>query len=276
MSKRRKRQNSPTEEEIFPAKRSKSGEGESKPVLSTHNKDLQEMVKKRIKPKDIAEKLRKQHGYSKQQCNGKKVSDRISYLKKNGLITMPPTNTNDNLKPGSWQEIAEKIAEDIEDDDYESDDEEEEEKEIQEDPPQTVAAAPLKESTTATETTRHEVVMKVLEDLGIFYTQETSTDFHIMVRKLPGIKCAVAPVQYSGFQLQWTSDPPSDALLSKSSLPAREWGVHEVSSDVFIQSPRGLSTAVYSNLIPDEQHPQWLNIRLPWAKSLGDNKILEF
>jgi len=56
-----------------------------------------------LKPEEIAQRLREIHKYSDSEVNGKKVSDRIRYLKQNGMITLPPTNSNVNLKPKSFK-----------------------------------------------------------------------------------------------------------------------------------------------------------------------------
>jgi hypothetical protein len=75
--------------------------GSKKPrqtLLSHYDHDLKEMALQRISPTEMASRLRKIHGKSEEEIDGKKVSDRLRYLKKNSLIQLPPTNSPRNLR----------------------------------------------------------------------------------------------------------------------------------------------------------------------------------
>lgn len=66
-----------------------------KTFLAAHTKELQDFVLLNLRPSQIAERFRVNFGVALDQ---KQVSDRISYLKKNKMITVPPTNQPDSMR----------------------------------------------------------------------------------------------------------------------------------------------------------------------------------
>jgi hypothetical protein len=90
---RRKRKTAPGSEE-FPAKPTKK-----RANLVPFDNEIREMVMLRLKPGTIAERLRTKHSLSDAECNGQAVSNRISVMKKKGLITIPSVQGEDTIVP---------------------------------------------------------------------------------------------------------------------------------------------------------------------------------
>ena len=64
-------------------------------VLAKHTAELASTYNKGISPSDIAKIFREKYGYTDDVVNSRTVSDRVHYIKKNGLAKIAPMNIPD-------------------------------------------------------------------------------------------------------------------------------------------------------------------------------------
>lgn len=90
---RDKRKASDDSETPFPSRPAKRKAS----VLAKHTAELAALYNKGIAPSDIARIFREKYGYTDDVVNLRTVSDRINYIKKNGLAKIAPMNVPDSV-----------------------------------------------------------------------------------------------------------------------------------------------------------------------------------
>jgi hypothetical protein len=65
--------------------------------VARHDRKLIEWEKANVQPAEMAQLLKNEFGYKEDEVTGKKISDRLTYLRRNGLAPLRPVSTNEHL-----------------------------------------------------------------------------------------------------------------------------------------------------------------------------------